>query len=293
MDCAGNSLLRMARFAALASVAATLLAGCGDKTPAEAAKSQIAAHIGGEVITVPEIEHEFRLANVPAERRRDPETLRRILRDLAARKYLASRAKDAKLDREPTVLMDMLRARDQVLANALLARDINARVSGLSPAEVERYVAGNPHKFANRILIAADQIVLQSGANIQAIMDETRDMKSLDDIAARLAGLGIAFNRGAGTISSSDLPADMYNAVIAKRPGDVFFLRNEPNALFFQVRETQPRPLQGDAAANAARQIIRSDLSRAQLNMVLFNAMTDAKFEGEYAKIMEQGGTSR
>lgn len=282
---------RPATWLAAAALAA-LLAGCGEKTPAEAdaSKSQIAARIGAEVVTVPEVDHELRLANVPADKRRDPEILKRVLRDLVARKYLARQAKDAKLDREPTVLLDILRAREQVMANALLSRDVNARAGALTQEQVDRYIAGNPQKFGSRMLMAVDQIVFPAGPTLQTVIDETRDAKSLEEIATKLSALGLPMNRGAGVMSSGDLSADMNAALRAQKPEDVFFIRLDSNGVFFKVREMQPRPLQGEQAQAAARQMMRADMMKAQLNQAMFLAISDAKFEGDYAKIMDEAG---
>ena len=80
------------------------------------------ARIGDQVVTVQELDTEFRWANVPNDRRRDPDIVKRVLGELVTRKYLLHQAQEAKLDREPTVLLDLLRAREQVLANAFAFR---------------------------------------------------------------------------------------------------------------------------------------------------------------------------
>ena len=99
---------------------ALLLVGCGKggDNQAGASKGQVVAHVGTDVITIPELENEFRLANIPADKQKQPEIVKRILGELVLRKYLVQQALAAKLDREPSVLLDILRAREQVLASA-------------------------------------------------------------------------------------------------------------------------------------------------------------------------------
>ncbi len=65
-------------------------------------------------MTIQEVDNEMRLANVPTEKRKDPEILKRILNEIVTRKYMVKQALDAKLDREPTVLLDILRSRELV-----------------------------------------------------------------------------------------------------------------------------------------------------------------------------------
>ena len=62
---------------------------------------------------------------MPAEKRKDPEIVKRILAEMVTRKYMVQKAIEAKLDREPTVLLDVLRSKEVVLANALTARGVS------------------------------------------------------------------------------------------------------------------------------------------------------------------------
>ena len=45
------------------------------------------------------------------------------------RKYLLQQALNAKLDREPSVLLDLLRARAQVLASGLFSRVVSSQTN--------------------------------------------------------------------------------------------------------------------------------------------------------------------
>jgi len=121
-----SALLRSSLLIAICSLA---LASCGKKSDVttEAPKSQVVAKIGNEVVTVQELDNEFRLGNVGAEKRKDPDTIKRVLGELVTRKYLVQQALDAKLDREPTVLLDILRSKELVLANALASRDVTTK----------------------------------------------------------------------------------------------------------------------------------------------------------------------
>ena len=118
------------RAAAVIGVCGPALAGCGknaDQGPLS--KGQVVAHVGNEVVTTQELENEFRLANIPPDKQKDPATVKRVLNELVLRKYLQQQALNAKLDREPRVLLDLLRARSQVLANAFLCERLLPRRS--------------------------------------------------------------------------------------------------------------------------------------------------------------------
>ena len=90
-----------------------------------------------------------------------------------------------------------------------------------------------------------------------------------------------------GALSSGDLPNEFNAQIAAKKPDDVFFVRSGPNGVFFKVVGEEPRPLEGEAAANAARQIMRADAIKAEAGMAAYSANQEAKYEGDYAKIMQ------
>jgi EpsD family peptidyl-prolyl cis-trans isomerase len=264
------------------------LAGCGKKTDvtSEAPKSQVVAKIGNEVVTVQELDNEFRLGNVPAEKRKDPDTIKRVLGELVTRKYLVQQALDAKLDREPTVLLDILRSRELVLANALASRDVTTKSSSISQTDIDNYIAHNPLKFANRQIMSVEQISFPLSSTSQALIEATKEMKTLDEVDQKLTGMGVQHGRSAGAISSGDLPQDLLNMILAKQADDIFFIRSGVNGVFFKVTGQEARPLEGEAAIDAARQYLRQDIIKSEVSMTSVAANLEAKYEGEYAGIM-------
>src|SRR6202008_3777189 len=174
---------------------------------------QLVAKLPNQVGTDQEIDNEYRLANVPTAIRKGPATIRRILGDLVTRKYLVGEALDAKIDREPTVLLDILRSRDLVLANALLARDVNSKNSSISKTEIENYIANNPQKFANRQLLSVDEISVPLSSIAQPLLEATKEMSTLEEVDQKLRAMGVPHGRARGEISSGDLPDDLLQKV--------------------------------------------------------------------------------
>jgi EpsD family peptidyl-prolyl cis-trans isomerase len=266
-----------------------VLAGCGKKEEQAAApNSQIVARIGEQLVTVQELDTEFRWANVPNDKRRDPDTVRRVLGELVTRKYLLQQAVANKLDREPTVLLDMLRAREQVLANAFASRQISTKISAVNKADIDKYISNNPGKFANQLLIGVEQITFALNPNTQSIIDVTKNLNSLDEVDQKLTALGIPHNRSHGMLNSSEIPDELFNALQAKKPEDVLFARAGQNGVFLQVKSKEPRHVEGEAAVALARQLMRNDVLKAEAATVSFSANMEAKYEGDYAKIMAQ-----
>ena len=262
---------------------AIALVGCGSKE--QASKGQVVAHVGDQVITTSELDNELRLANVPAEQQKEPVVIRQVLSELVLRKYLVDRALNSKLDREPSVLLDILRSKDQVLAAAAASHAVAAQPT--TQADLDRYIAEHPSKFANRRLITADEIVFPLGPKAQAVIDASREANSLDDIDQKLTTLATAHHRSVGVFNTGEMTEDLLNLMQNKSDG-VFFVRAGPNGVFFKVRAEEAQPLQGEAAVNAARQSIRADRLKAETGMASVSANLDAKYEGEYAAIMGQ-----
>jgi EpsD family peptidyl-prolyl cis-trans isomerase len=287
MVTASNAVFRISLATLLCGL---LLSGCGrggDNQNA-ATKGQVVAHVGSEIITVPELQNEFRLDNIPADKQTDPETMKRVLGDLVARKYLVRQALESKLDREPGVLLDILRSRELVLANAAISRTVAAKVSAMSNTEIDKYIASNPSKFANRQLMAVEQISFPLGPNAQTALDATHDAKSLDEVDQKLTAIGIPHGRSMGTINSAELPENLFNQMQMKKPDDVFFFRSGSNGVFLILKSEEARPLSGEAAMNFARQALRADLLKSEIGMASVAANLEAKYDGEYAKLMGQ-----
>ena len=259
------------------------LVGCDRKE--QASKGQIVAHVGDQVITTSELDNELRLANVPAEQQKDPAIIRQVLSELVLRKYLVDRALNSKLDREPSVLLDILRSKDQVLAAAAASRAVAAQPT--TQADLDRYIAEHPSKFANRRMVTADEIVFPLGPNAQAVIDACKEANSLDDIDQKLTTLTMAHNRSVGVFNTGEMTEDLLN-LMQNKSDSVFFVRAGPNGVFFKVRGEEAQPLQGEAAVNAARQSIRADRLKAETGMASVSANLDARYEGEYGAIMSQ-----
>jgi EpsD family peptidyl-prolyl cis-trans isomerase len=287
---ASNAVARISLAPAL--LCGIVLSGCGKggDNQAAAPKGQVVAQLGSEVITTQELENELRLDNVPADKQKNPEILKRVLGDLVTRKYLVRQALDSKLDREPGVLLDILRSRDLVLANAAVSRSVAGKVSAISKTDIDKYIANNPAKFANRRLMTVEQITFAIGANAQSVIDTMHDAKSLDEIDQKLTALNIQHSRSMGTLNSADLSESLFNQMQMKRPDDVFFVRAGPNGVFVVVKSEEIRPLSGEAAINFARQSLRADLFKSEIGMASVAANLEAKYQDDYAKLMSSQG---
>jgi EpsD family peptidyl-prolyl cis-trans isomerase len=275
------------RIAAIACAlpAAMLLAGCGKKQEAQAVVGQVIAHVGPDDVTQQELDNELRLANVPADKRSD-EVVKGALTRVVERKYLVQQALASKLDREPTVLLDLLRAREQILAGAFVQRDLSAKMSSVSKNEIDTYIQGHPKQFDQRELFQIDQISFTTPKDVEALAAATKDFKALDQVEAKLNEMNIKFSRGTATLDSATMPAEMLKVLDARKPDDIYFIRSRGSASFFKVTSVDQKPLTGDQASEFAKREVRTDIGRRAAEDITKAALADTKFEGDYPRIM-------
>jgi EpsD family peptidyl-prolyl cis-trans isomerase len=278
---------RRLRIAAIACAlpAAMLLAGCGRKQAEPAVVGQVIAHVGPDDVTQQELDNELRLANVPADKRSDP-VLKAALSRIVERKYLVQQAVAAKLDREPTVHLDLLRAREQILAGAFVQRDLSSKMSAVSKNEIDSYIQGHPKRFDQRELFQVDQISFPTPKDVEALGAATKDFKLLDQVEAKLNEMNIKFSRGTATLDSATIPPEMLKVLDARKPDDLFFIRSRGNASFFKVTSVDQKPMTADQANEFAKRELRVDIGRKDAEEITKSALADAKFEGDYARIM-------
>jgi len=288
MFSAGHQESRARRIALAVGLVGFLLASCGkdDGGQATAPKGQVIAHVGKDDITIQELENEFRWALIPPDKR-DDATVKRILGDLAQRKFLVQKAIASKLDREPSVLLDVLRAREQILANAFVQRDVSAKSAAIGKADIDRYINSHPLMFDQRQLLTVDKVSIPLTPAAKAAVEATKNTKSLDEVEQKLTEVNMPHNRSMGVISSSDIPEDFFKTLKNQKPEDVFFVPSGATGTFFKVKGQDVVPLTGEDAARVARQQLLRELLRGEMEKQSLSAEADIKYEGDYARIMK------
>jgi EpsD family peptidyl-prolyl cis-trans isomerase len=276
----------------LAATLGSMLAGCGQGNQPAAPKGQVIAQVGKDDITQQELENEFRWLGVPADKR-DDAVIKRVLGDLVQRKYLAQKATETKLDREPTVLLDMIRSREQVLANSYMQRDLSGRSTSIGKNDLDKYILSRPAMFAGRQTLTIDRVTIPLTPAAQAAVEASKNAKSLEEVEQKLKEVGMLYNRSMGVISTGDFPEDFVKTLRAQKPEDVFFTAVGTTGMFFKVRRQENSPLSGEDASKVARQLVLRDLAQAEAIKQAATAQANAKYQGEYARIMNAAPDSK
>jgi len=247
-----------------------------------ASSEQVIAHVRNEDVTLQELENEFRSEKVPVDQQQDRDVIKRVLSNIVLRKYLAQEAVAAKLDREPHVLLNILRSREQVLSAAVIQRHVLSNLAALS---VEEYIRTNPLKFAARKAFKVDEILVPINETTQSIVDAAKHYNTLEEIEQKLNDGAVPHNRSEGMFDSGDLPQEMIERIAAHKEG-ILFIRSGSNAIFFKVIAEANAPLSPEQSVALARQLMERQLLDDEVRRATLLAQAQSTFEGEYAGIM-------
>ena len=276
--------------AATTIAAVLLLAGCNHKA-SEGSVGQVIGHIGTDDITQQEMLVEMQAHNVPADKQTDPTVIRKALADVATRKYLTQQAIAAKLDRQPATLLEILRARESVLAAKIVQREMFAKNSAFGNDAINGYIQSHSQQFTNRQMFTIDQISfpVSSKQEMDEISTATKDFKILDQVDAKLNELNIKHVRHPGKLDGGTMPETMLNSLLVHKDDDVFFLRAGDGAMFFKVQKVEPQPVGGEDAKRIAHNMLQQDTLRKFSADAEKAALASAKFDGDFARIMAEG----
>ncbi len=266
-------------------VVTLLLAGCSKKD-GDRPVGEVIAHVGADDVTIQELENEFRLANVPADKRSDA-NVKKALEAIVTRKAVARQAMTAKFDREPTVQLDVLRDKEEILARTFLQRKLSTLAAGVGESDLDQYTASHPAQFANRVIFVTDQLEVPARSLSPAVGEATKNAKSIAEVEQKLAELKIPSKHQAGAFDSATLPAQMTQQLQANKASDVFFIHAAAMGVFFKVVDTKSKPLTGADASNLARQMIVREKAEALNKQAAADARASATYEGDYARIMK------
>ncbi|MCW2367453.1 EpsD family peptidyl-prolyl cis-trans isomerase [Sphingobium sp. B7D2B] len=268
------SLLRNVSLVALASLSLTI-AGCEKK-----AEGQVVAVVNGEEITLTELNAEIADLNVPASADKDM-VRSRVLQRMVDRRLLVQAAKEAGLDRDPEYLTQERRMREQLLVN-LYGRKTMDTVKVPDNAAIDKYISERPNAFAQRKRFALEQLQMDPPSKPDSLK-ELETAKTLDEVASRLTAMGIAFERGRGSLDTAVIDPQMLARIEALPPGEPFIVPANGKLVVSVITGSEATPVPQEQARQIAAQAMRNE----ELNKIGESRLKEAKAK---AKIEYQPG---
>ena len=256
------------------------LLGACDRQPA-APSGQVIATVDGQDITIHELNAETSLAQAPPEVPRktiEAEALQRIIE----RRVVADVARERKLDKSPTFILQERRAEDLLLAQALQA-DIASKVPKVTREAAQKYIDQHPDQFGERKVYTIDQIAFLRPP--QTALLGLQAATTMPQVEAILKDAGIEYRRQPATLDTlrvdPRLAAEVAK-ILAKNPNEVFLFADQPRGapapIMFvnQVTETKVVPFTGEKAIEAAQQFLQRQAVQTKLQTD-FKAFMDAE----------------
>ena len=203
-----GALKAIGLFAGVATI--LMVGGCTTKVPT----GQVVATVDGSEIPESALVSEANAAGVNALGGNAATLRATMVRRVVDETVLAQYAQAHNLDQTPEFLADLQRLRRQLLAQAAMRKLQPTPPPVPGDAEIARYVAANPQRFADRVLITADRIKVPSTANSQ--LDQRITTNDLTKAEAQLRQMGLPFDRKTETIELSSVPAGIARKLSAQ-----------------------------------------------------------------------------
>ncbi len=266
--------LRSVSLVALTSLSLALSA-CQKK-----AEGQVVAVVNGEEITLSELNAEIAELNLPATA--DKNLVRsRVLQRMVDRRLLVQAAKDGGLDRDPQYLTQERRMQEQLLVSMYGKKAMDTIKVPDTPA-IDQYIAAHSNLFADRKRFKLDQLQIDVPTDPKRLK-ELESAHTLVDVADRLTKMGIAFQRGTGTLDSATVAPEVLKRLQSLPPGEPFIVPNNGKLVINAITVAEPVVLPTDQARPLAVQAMRNE----ELNKIGLQRLNEAKAK---AKIEYQPG---
>lgn len=238
------------RISGLALVALAWSSAVQAKPP----EGAVVAVVNGEEVTLQDVDAQ--LPSLPAGADRKSARIG-TLQQIIGRKLMAQEARQLGLDRDAAFLAQKRRLEEELLVSTF-AKQQMANVPNPDAATITRFMADNPHMFASRRIYKLDQIQFDIPADT-TYLKNLQAAHTLDAAGQALTRMGVKFERGAGTMDSAKISAQMLSQVLALPKGEPFIVASpQPgkgliNVITGSEPVIVPPAEQRNIAANALR----------------------------------------
>lgn len=275
-------------------VAATLAAGCGDKSKSEGKASQAAARVDGSEITVHQINQV--LERQPGLRPEQADAAgRQVLEGLIDQQLAVAKAEEQKLDRDPQVLALLEATRRNILARTYMEK---ASVAGTTPPtgdEVRKYFDAKPALFSQRKVYALQEFTVPATPEqSKALIEKLKTLRSAGEYAEAIKAAGLKFNTNQVTQGAEGLPMAIVEPLSKISSGESLFLTAKDGFKALLVIASKDQPVGFEQAKPAIEQYLTVERRRefAQKAMKDMRAAAKIEYIGKFAEKPASGAAA-
>lgn len=257
--------------AAVSMFGLLVLGGCS-KEPT----GQVVAIVNGEEITLQELNAEIADLKLPpnADKKQvQAAALQRII----DRRLMALSAKAANLDKDPEYILRERRGDETLLVQLYAKRAMDA-IRVPDGAAIDKYIAANPDRFAQRTQMKIDQIAFPVPSDPNSLK-ALEPAKTMDAVVAKLQEMNIQFKRGEAQMDTATVPPQMLAQIEKLPPGEPFIVPLNGFVTVNVITGKTPVQVAPDEARAIAAQAIRADELRKVGEQRLKEAQAKAKVE--------------
>lgn len=275
-------------------VAASLVAGCGDKSKSEGKASQAAARVNGEEITVHQI-------NQVLERQQGlkPEQAeaasRQVLEGLIDQQIAVGKAEEQKLDRDPQVVQLLDATRRSILARTYLEKAAAAAVSTPSAEDARKYFDAKPALFSQRKVYALQEFTVPAAPEVsKPLIEKLRATRGPAAFVEVLKASGLKFTANQVTQAAEGLPLNVLDPLSKVSDGEALYVNAPDGFKAVLVVATKDQPVTFEQAKPAIEQFLIAERRREFVQKEVKNLRTAAKVEyiGKFADKAASGAAA-
>lgn len=252
-----------------------------------APEGQVVARVNGQEITIHEVEAELGRSGIAEAD--DIAVQEAAVQNVVRRKLFAQAALERKLDREPAVILNLEAAREAVLGEAYMMRELSA-VASPSITEIDDYIASNPLMFTDRrsyIVRALNMAASDYSDDFVPLFDETADFTELKK---ELTARNVKFDEVRAARLSTDFGPDVRNQLARLGINDNLVVRTETSAQIVKIEAETPVPIAFEQARVMARSILLQERLRTTAGSLEegLRKAAQVEFLGPYKELGEK-----
>ncbi len=265
---------------------ALTIAGCSQHA-GDGGDGRVAASVNGVEITQREVDFLYQRTSTPgASESVKRDQRRNILAGLVRAELLAQQAVKMKLDQSPEFPIALYNARRGVLAG-LAESKIVSTAKPLSQETIQTVVEENPNLFAQRKLLVYEEVIIQ-GVNVpflESLNASAGKGASLTALLDEVKAKTIPFRRTTRTLTSDQIePAILKILSTARANVPVVMRVADKFSMMLMLHTVVPIPLEGQAAEQAAANLINARQRNIAFSQKMTDVVDDAKISyfGEF-----------
>jgi EpsD family peptidyl-prolyl cis-trans isomerase len=250
-------------------LSAALLAGCSGS--GKKADTQVVAKVNGKEITVHQLN--FMLQRLgPMDEKQAKQAQKLVLDTLVEQEALVQKALADKLDREPKVVQALDIARQQILAQAYLEKQLQGTAP--SAAEVRTYFEQHPDLFVHRKVFRFNELVaLPRAEQMASVKDKiAHSGNNLAAIASWMRDQKIPVRASVAEHPSEQLPTELLPKLAQMKEGEITTINTQGGLGVMQFVSMREQPVTQDQAKPVIERFLmnqkRVELAKAEIKRV-------------------------